>query len=102
MRAIQYPDDTLQNCIRIVENCIVPKAQDPITLSFNKTSSSLVRFDLLRMLSAIEFDYQAPLHTAKVSYERSNGMLPAEFSTTQLAVTQTRPKFLLRVGSLPS
>ena len=71
-------------------------------MRFKEISSGLISRALFRVLSTIELDHQAPLHTTKVGYERTNGMLAAEFSATQLAVTQLRPKFFLGVGNIIS
>lgn len=102
VRAVQHTYDTLQNRLHITQNLIVPKAQNPIALPFNESSSTPVCFGLLRMVAAIEFNHQATLYTTKVSYERANRVLAAKFSAAQLAVTQTYPKFFLRVGYFSS
>jgi hypothetical protein len=55
---------------------------------------------LFGVLTAIKFDYQTTIGTAKVNNVWTYWMLTAEFDPTELSITQTHPEFGLDIGLL--
>jgi hypothetical protein len=50
------------------------------------------------VLSAIDFNDESLFNTSKVGDERTDGVLPSEPPTGQLAPTKVPPQLLFRVG----
>jgi hypothetical protein len=56
-----------------------------------------IRCGFAGVLSAIEFNHQAPLEAAEVGDERTDDELAAEFKSNELARTETCPQLTFRV-----
>ena len=52
----------------------------------------------LKVLTAIEFHYEACFDTVEIEDESGNGNLAPEFESGYLAVAEERPEFSLGVG----
>jgi len=50
------------------------------------------------VLSAIDFDDEAPFAADKINNETSDGVLPDEFMTVQRAGAEVIPQLQLRIG----
>jgi hypothetical protein len=77
---------------------MVPKTQHPITPFFQEPTPFLIRRNILRVLTAVQFHYQLSLRTTKISNERTYGMLPAKLGSDELSISKLRPESLLGVG----
>jgi hypothetical protein len=82
----------LQDRFDIVHHFIIPEAQYPITLLYQKSGPSSIRFLLRSMLSTIQFYDQAMLRAAEVSDEATDGMLSTKFWVTQSSVAKVCPQ----------
>ena len=88
MRVVQYPCYLLQHSVNICKHFVIPKAQHSIAFLFKIKRTFLIRLGLLHVLAAIKFDYQSTFNATEVRNKRTDRMLPTEFSTTNLSVTQ--------------
>ena len=88
-------DNLFQYCFGLLQNFIIPKSQHPITLSIQKRRPPLVILNLLRMLSAVQFNNQTILHTDKIDDISAYCLLASEFYSVQPFAAQVMPQFLL-------
>ena len=88
-------DNLFQYCFGLLQSLIIPKPQHPITLSIQKRRLPLVILNLLRMLSAVQFNNQTMLHTDEIDDVSAYCLLASEFYSVQPFAAQVMPHFLL-------
>lgn len=88
----------LQNGVRLLQNFVVPKANDD-PAEFSQGSGS-VAVALVAMLAPIRLDNQPTLWASKVGNIRPDCHLPPKLEATQVAVAQMPPQSLFGIGSL--
>lgn len=91
-------DDSREHHFGFAQHIMVPEAEDPKPLRFEKRRPLLVVLRPLGVLPAVEFDDEAHLHAAEVSDERANRHLSSKFRSSDLLGAQTRPEASLGVG----
>ena len=97
MRGRKFVCDDLGHAIQIVQDVVVPKAQDSITDTFEKFGSARIS-EVLGMLPAVRFDDKPLLLTHEVGDEWSDRLLAAELRAFDLPFAQNGPEFALRIG----
>jgi hypothetical protein len=92
----------LQHAIGVLNNVIIPKSQNEITLRFQHRSPILITCLLLVMLSAIKLDDELGVSTAEVGNEAINRHLSLELPTSETAIAQSKPEQPLCIGLSPT
>ena len=92
--------DDLHHAVDLVENLVVPEAQDAIAAGVQKSGSPFIggAVLLIRMLPAIHLDDQAMMMAGEVRVVLADGCLSAEMDIRVWQAPEMPPEFLLRVG----
>ena len=85
----------MENTIQILNNIIVPEADNTITESA-QLAVALPVFGAFRVLAAVEFDNQTPLAANKIDVVSIDRFLADEFKATQLPASKVCPQRELR------
>lgn len=88
----------LKNPFKILQDIVVPDAQDGEALVLEKPCSSSVIILLLSMLPAIDFDDQMSFETDQIKDIRAKRYLAAELQAVELTVAERAPEPALRLG----
>jgi hypothetical protein len=83
--------NNLQNSVEIAKQVMIPEPQYPITQRLKIAGSYGVFVLLFGVLSAIEFDYQLRFKAKKVGDIRADWLLPPEFATGNLPISEAAP-----------
>ena len=94
--AFQFHKDRLKHAFGILQNLIVPEANDPITFRAKECRSR--RVIGFAMLAAVKLDDQAGIDARKVDNEWANGDLTAELVTAKLTIAEPLPEQSFRLG----
>ena len=78
--------DALQDSEAVLEDFVVPEAQDFVALLSQERITFLVVGVLVRMLTAVEFDEQFVGHAGEIDDVRAYRLLAAEFVAVKLFV----------------
>ena len=84
MRVTKRLSNPFQYGIGILQYFVIPKPQHTIAGSLEESRSFLISSSLLYVLTAVQFDNQYTLHTAKISNTRTDRMLAAKLHVTEL------------------
>jgi len=90
--------NVLQDPEAILEDFVVPEAQDFIALRSQKCIAFLVVGVLFCVLAAVEFDEQFLRHAGEVDDVRAYRLLAAKFVAVELFVAQVVPKESFGIG----
>jgi hypothetical protein len=84
----------------IVQDIVVPKAQDTIAARFHEFRARCIRYHpiVLRMTAAIDFDNHSTLVACKIRKVRPDRCLPAKMRVANMQSPEMPPKFTLRVS----
>ena len=93
--------DCLKHAFGILQNFMVPEADDPVARQFKKTIPSAVSY-AAGMLTAIDFNDKLLLFAKKIDDIRPHRNLAAKFGARKLSTTEIAPKLPLRVGHSPA
>ncbi len=77
---------------------MIPEPQNPKPRSSEKFGPLPFRFGFLRVLAAIEFDYQPALQATEVRDVRPHAMLAAELHSREAPRAQPEPELVFRLG----
>jgi hypothetical protein len=81
--SVQHFEDSLKHAIRVLEDVVIPKPDDPKTTS--RQIGVAVRIHrTFTVLAAVSFNHQPLLKCNKVDDPRTDRHLPAEFRSGQL------------------
>jgi hypothetical protein len=81
----------------MLKNVIIPEAQDSEARFTQCRGSSVVLFNSLGMLSAVNLDCEHRFQTDKVENVITEGVLPAKLESLHLPASQTAPQAQLGV-----
>jgi hypothetical protein len=84
VRVTKRLSNPFQYGICILQYFVIPKSQHTVASSLEEGRSSLISSSLHYVLTAVQFDNQYTLHTAKISNISSDRMLPAKLRATEL------------------
>jgi len=84
--------DRLQHAFKVAEHLLIAEADDPVVMLLELSGPSCVALGVPVMDAAINLHDQAAFRTAKVSHERTQGMLSPKLVPTQLPVSQALPQ----------
>ena len=90
MRGQKFDGNNLSYAIEIVQDVIVPKAQDSIPFALDKIGSYSVS-KALRVLTAVCFHDQPAFVAYEIDNERPNWLLTPELCAGDLAIAQNGP-----------
>lgn len=82
------------NAVDVVHDLVIPKADDLIAQGFKVFCALCVVFDLLQMLTAIQFDDEFLFDADKIGDVVADGVLSSEFDA-EFVVANQRPQFAL-------
>jgi hypothetical protein len=91
----------LQYTVEIIENLIIPKSDDTITVTRECGITPIVGFLLLSMLAAIEFDNQFASGAGEIGDKLPDRMLAPKLPRGDV-FPQSAPENSFDVGSLPA
>ena len=83
--------DPLQHTFEVIDDVVVPKSQDRITLGIEPPGSLQISLDHRSVLSAVEFDYQLTLEAGKIDKISTDHGLSAEFAGFDLSAADAIP-----------
>jgi len=83
----------LEYAINVVEDLLVPEAQNLIALPFEIFSATLIGLPFVRltMLATVKLDNETCFGTEEIRDVRTNRVLPPEFGTIKLTIPQPVP-----------
>ena len=90
--------DHVNHGIELLQDFGIPKAKDFIPLALEEVGRSPIRLRHPGMLTSIELDHQATLHTTEIRDKRSNRVLTAKFCASALPAAQAMPQPTLGIG----
>src|SRR5947199_9965418 len=76
---------------------MIPKSDHPISRLFQKPRSGLIRFNVGRMLAAVQLDHQLAAAADKVGEKRADRDLPAELVAVETPPPELQPQQLLAI-----
>jgi hypothetical protein len=88
---IQSDLHSAPDTLRILNDFVRPKAQDPPTLALHRGSPTGVSFDLKSVMVTIDFDDEFPGDAREVGKVRADWMLPTEFDAVDPPITNQMP-----------
>ena len=95
---IQGGINILQHPEAVLEDFVVPEAEDCVALLSQERITFLVVGMLFRMLTAVEFDEQFLRHAGEIDDVRAYRLLAAEFVAVELFVAQVVPEEAFGIG----
>ena len=98
MRDPQNLRDSENHRFCFLQNVVRPEADHPIASPLQPLGPAVVITRGRGMLATIDFDDQPRSHTAEIADERTDGVLPSEFQSCQLAVAKAGPEPRFRDG----
>ena len=90
--------NVLQHPETVLEDFVVPEAEDCVALLSQKGIALLVVGVLVRVLAAVQFDEQFVGHAGEIDDVRAYRLLTAEFVAVELFVTQVVPEEPFGIG----
>ncbi len=81
----------LEHAVRVAEHVIVPKAQDPKSLTLEPGAARGVRFHPVGVLSPIDLDDQAAAQANEIDDVAANGRLAAEPMSRDMLAAENGP-----------
>lgn len=90
----------IQDCLHIVCNLIVPKAEHAVPPQYYVSCPFIVLRLPVPMLAAIDFDHEHPVGSTEVDDVAADGVLPAELDTAQATISKLRPEDGFGLGLL--
>jgi len=84
--------DAAYDRVDVVQDVVVPEAQDTIALRFQEFGSPVVLLGLCKMLAAVQFDNQLCLRRAEVDNISADGVLSAELDAIESLEAQVGPQ----------
>ena len=94
---VELLPNSCQDTSDVLHDVVVPKTNHAIAISRQLDITQLVCFELIRMLTAIEFDHQLSRRTSKIGDTPTNGMLATE-APWHIALAQRTPEDPFDVG----
>jgi hypothetical protein len=88
----------LQHAFNILEDIVVPEAQDREAIRFERHRARSISIDRKVVLASIEFDNEPSLEACKVQDEITVRVLAAELAAFDLTAAQALPKPMLGIG----
>jgi hypothetical protein len=98
----QREPDRLQYRIKVLENLVVPAAQNTKALSVQPVGPGFVLLANEPMLAAVQLNDDLALEADEIDDELANGSLPSKPKAAELLAAQVRPEPLLGVGQVLS
>jgi hypothetical protein len=95
----QYAVNLVRDCHWIVQHIVVPEAQDGKP-AFSQEFVPFRIDDRICMLPTVDFDHHLAFHADEIEDKVVTGVLPPEFATIQLAMTQEIPHPSLGIGRI--
>ena len=92
--------DGLQHGLSLLQDFVVPVAEDPVALGLEKFGATVVVVALRLVLGAVELDDESVLLADEVGDVRADGHLAAEFAAEQPAASQSLPEPVLGIGAV--
>ena len=84
--------------IELPQDFCIPKAKDLIPLALEECGPSQILLRHGGMLTSIELDHQATLHTTEIGDKWGNRMLTAKLRPSALPAAQAVPQLTLGIG----
>jgi hypothetical protein len=93
----QQPLQLLFNGVPFLKHLMIPNTKHPKSLAVEPTRPFGVRFDLLRVLAAVKFEYQPSLQANEIDDVWSEYLLATELESADLPVPDSLPSARFRV-----
>jgi hypothetical protein len=98
MSLVHGSKNRFDNPIKIKQNLCVPESDHPESLRFQIFGSGKISFYLLRVLAAIDLDYQERFEAAEIREVRPDRPLSAKARVIDVLAPQSGPEFALCIG----
>jgi hypothetical protein len=83
--------DPLKHTVDVIDDVVVPKSQDRVTLGIEPRGSLQISLDHRRVLSTVQFDHQLTLEAGKIDNVSTDDGLSAEFAGFDLSTADAIP-----------
>jgi len=93
--------DLLHYRLNVLEHVVVPESQDAESAFVQKRAALLVLLLTVRVLAAIQLDYELGFDAAEVHDVRSDGFLPPKLRVRYLPRPEVIPESVLDVCGVP-
>jgi hypothetical protein len=97
----QSSQDKLENCIRTLQNIVIPKAQHLKSFLSQPLFANTIRL-VVRVLTAIDLKNQLPTQARKIDDVWTDRHLPLELNANEAMGAQSIPQPTLGVGHVAS
>ena len=98
----QFVMNALQNGLRLGQNFMIPKSQNPVAHGFQTGSSSVIPVLLFSMLATIGLDHQLGFEAREINDVRLNHQLASELEATESMRPQVMPQQTFSIRHLAS
>jgi hypothetical protein len=88
----------IEHFVHVAEHPIVPESKNSIAARVQKRSAGFIFRQLIRVLTSIEFDDDAPFDRAEVGDVSANRMLTPEFDVPNPAAAKVSPQDSFGIG----
>lgn len=97
---LQFRPNCIHHTFKVLQNVLIPEAQDAISSGLElRTASGVVGF-LFRVLCPVDLDNQFVSLAAEIGEVSIDGRLAAELCSVHLPIAQDLPEFVFRDGGL--
>jgi hypothetical protein len=94
--------NALQNGLRLGQNFMIPKSQNPVAHGFQTGSSFVIPILLFSMLATIGLDHQLGFEAREINDVRLNHQLASELEATESMRPQVMPQQTFSIRHLAS
>ena len=98
----QFVMNALQNGLRLDQNFMIPKSQNPVAHGLQTGSSIVILVLLFPMLATVGLDHQLGFEAREINDVRLNHQLASELETTEPLRPQVMPQQAFSIRHLAS